>query len=94
LRKITKKWANLVYFLFLKGLQNLGKYFMPNFPIKVWMSNAFSQNLFILNAKKTQMRLFFGRRKYNINYFLHFLNWNIVYIVEKNIVLNQWKQWK
>jgi len=38
--------------------------FKPNFRIKVWRSNAFSQKLFILNAKKTQMRLFLSRRKY------------------------------
>ncbi len=30
-----------------------------NCPIKVWKSKAFSQNLLILNAKKTQMQLFF-----------------------------------
>jgi len=41
---MTKKWANLVYlvfFIFFKGLQNVGKYFKPNFPIKVWRSNVF-----------------------------------------------------
>jgi len=54
--------ANLVYliFFFFQGTWNLWKYLKPYFPIKVWRSSAFSQNLFILNAKKTQMRLFFG----------------------------------
>jgi len=54
----NKKWANLVYFYFFKGLQNLGKYFKPNFPIKVWRSIAFSQKLFILNAKNSNSTFF------------------------------------
>ena len=68
----TKKWANLVYFYFFKGLQNLGKYFKPNFPIKVWRSNAFSQKLFILNAKKLKCYFFFESEEVHFTYFYIF----------------------
>jgi hypothetical protein len=37
----------------------MGKYFKPNFPIKVWRSNAFPQKLFIPNAKKLKRNFFF-----------------------------------
>jgi len=34
------------------------KHFKPNFPIKVWKSNAFSQILFILHAKNSNAPFF------------------------------------
>jgi hypothetical protein len=45
-KKVGKFSLLSLFFYFFKGLQNLGKYFKPNFPIKVWRSNAFSQNFF------------------------------------------------
>jgi len=62
--------------IFLKCLRNLGKHFKPNFPIKVWKSNAFSQILFILHAKNSNAP-FFGPEevifcKLYFNFFIKF----------------------
>ncbi len=76
--KIAKKWANLVYLAyFLKGLQNLGKYFKQNYPINVWNAHSQMQNLFILNAKKLEYD-FFGSAEVFKNFF--------VFKIEKNKV--------
>ncbi len=46
---------------FFQGISKSGKiikYLKPNFPIKVWRSNAFTQNLFFLEAIKLKCDFF------------------------------------
>jgi len=44
--------------IYFKCLQNLGKYLKPNCPIKVWKTDAFSQNLLIQMQKNSNATFF------------------------------------
>ncbi len=57
--KITKKWANIVYFLFFfKGLQNLG-IFQSQFSLINLLYSCFFPDLTSSQLQKIQMLLFF-----------------------------------
>jgi hypothetical protein len=61
----NKKVGKFSLFLFFQGNSKSGK---PNSPIKNWRSNAFSQKLFILNAKILKCDFIFESQEVFCNY--------------------------